>query len=85
LGIAVLAFDPDNIHQMELTVRWLEALGDGRNEWRGQVTYVPTGETHYFRHWSTRFCGAVCRALNWGRANSTSNRQKSTTVSMCVR
>jgi hypothetical protein len=30
---------------------WLEALGDGRSEWRGQVTYVLTGETHYFRQW----------------------------------
>jgi hypothetical protein len=31
-GIVVLAFDPDNIHQMELTVRWVKALGNGRNE-----------------------------------------------------
>jgi hypothetical protein len=30
---------------------WLEALGDGRDEWRGQAVFVPTGETHYFRRW----------------------------------
>jgi hypothetical protein len=31
---------------------WLEALGDDQSEWRGQVTYVLTGETHYFRQWA---------------------------------
>jgi hypothetical protein len=30
---------------------WQEVLGDGRNEWRGQVRYVLTGETYYFRQW----------------------------------
>jgi hypothetical protein len=30
---------------------WVEELGDGRAEWRGQVTYLPTGQTHYFRRW----------------------------------
>jgi len=36
------------------TVRiWSEALGDGRAEWRGQVRYVPSGETRYFRDWPT--------------------------------
>ena len=35
------------------TVRlWSEALGDGRAEWRGQVRYVASGETRYFRDWS---------------------------------
>jgi len=34
------------------TVRlWLEDLGDGRAEWRGQVQHVLSGETHYFREW----------------------------------
>ena len=31
---------------------WLEALGDGRLEWRGQLKHLPTGETRYFREWS---------------------------------
>lgn len=30
---------------------WLEALGDGHSEWRGQFKYVLTGETYYFRQW----------------------------------
>ena len=34
------------------TVRlWLENLGDGRAEWRGQVQHVLSGETRYFREW----------------------------------
>jgi hypothetical protein len=36
------------------TVRlWPEALGDGRAEWRGEVRYVSSGETRYFRDWPT--------------------------------
>lgn len=36
------------------TVRlWAEDLGDGRREWRGQVQHVTSGETHYFREWTT--------------------------------
>jgi hypothetical protein len=31
---------------------WLEALGDDQSEWRGQVTYVLTGETQYFCQWT---------------------------------
>jgi hypothetical protein len=31
---------------------WVEDLGDGRSEWRGQLKHLPTGETHYFRGWS---------------------------------
>ncbi|MDT8305698.1 MAG: hypothetical protein RRC07_07155 [Anaerolineae bacterium] len=30
---------------------WVEELGDGRAEWRGQLTYLPSGETHYLRRW----------------------------------
>jgi hypothetical protein len=30
---------------------WPEALGDDQNEWRGQVRYVTSGETRYFRDW----------------------------------
>jgi len=37
-------------HSHLFTVRlWLEELGDGRAEWRGQVQHVLSGETHYFR------------------------------------
>ncbi len=32
---------------------WLEELGNDHSEWRGKVQYVPTGEVHYFREWST--------------------------------
>lgn len=36
------------------TVRvWLEDLGEGRSEWRGQVQHVLGGETRYFRDWET--------------------------------
>jgi hypothetical protein len=35
------------------TVRlWAEELGDGQTEWRGQVQYVLSGETRYFRDWA---------------------------------
>ena len=44
------------------TVRlWLEDLGDGRAEWRGQVQHVLSGETRYFRDWSTLI--ALLRAM----------------------
>jgi hypothetical protein len=34
------------------TVRlWMEDLGEGRAEWRGQLQHVLSGETHYFREW----------------------------------
>lgn len=36
------------------TVRlWLEELGDGQTEWRGQVQHVLSGKTRYFRDWAT--------------------------------
>ena len=31
---------------------WLEPLGDGHEEWRGQVRFA-AGETRYFRDWDT--------------------------------
>lgn len=37
-------------HLVTLRV-WLEALGNGRSEWRGQAKYVSTGATYYFRSW----------------------------------
>ena len=30
---------------------WLEDLGDGNTEWRGQVKHVLSGEVRYFRDW----------------------------------
>ncbi len=30
---------------------WLEYLGDGKTEWRGQVKHVLSGEVRYFRDW----------------------------------
>ena len=31
---------------------WLEDLGEGRTEWRGQVKHVVSGEVRYFREWN---------------------------------
>ncbi len=55
--------DTSRQHQSHLfTVRlWVENLGDGRAEWRGQVQHVLSGETHYFRDWSRLI--ALLRAL----------------------
>lgn len=30
---------------------WREALGDEQSEWRGEIKYILTGETYYFRRW----------------------------------
>ncbi len=36
------------------TVRvWLEDLGEGQAEWRGEVHEVLSGERRYFRDWPT--------------------------------
>ena len=45
--------DDDQHDRSQLfTVRiWLEELGDGQCEWRGQVRRVTSGETHAFRDW----------------------------------
>ena len=49
-------------HSHLFTVRlWMEDLGDGRAEWRGQVQHVLSGETHYFREWPTLL--ALLRAM----------------------
>jgi hypothetical protein len=32
---------------------WLEDLGNGTTEWRGQVKHVVNGEARYFREWAT--------------------------------
>jgi hypothetical protein len=31
---------------------WLEDVGHGRIEWRGQVKHVLTGQTDHFRDWA---------------------------------
>ena len=39
-------------HSHLFTVRlWVEELGEGETEWRGQVQHVVSGEKHYFRDW----------------------------------
>ena len=32
---------------------WIEGTGDDKTGWRGQVRYVLSGETRYFRDWLT--------------------------------
>jgi hypothetical protein len=45
---------PQPPHTHLFTVRlWLEELGDGQTEWRGQVQHVVSGEIQYFRNWQT--------------------------------
>jgi len=49
-------------HSHLFTVRvWLEDLGDGHAEWRGQVQHVLSRETHYFREWPVLL--ALLRAM----------------------
>jgi hypothetical protein len=42
-------------HQSQLFILrvWLEDLGEGKTEWRGQVKHVMSGEVRYFREWAT--------------------------------
>jgi hypothetical protein len=43
-----------NLHSQLFTVRlWVETLGDGQTEWRGQVQHVVSREKQYFRDWSS--------------------------------
>ena len=45
---------PQPPHTHLFTVRlWLEELGAGQTEWRGEVHHVVSGETRYFRDWPT--------------------------------
>ncbi len=32
---------------------WLECLGDGQTEWRGQLKHVLSSQVRYFRDWPT--------------------------------
>jgi hypothetical protein len=40
---------------------WLEDLGNGQAEWRGQVKNVANGEERYFRQWSV--LGRLLKAM----------------------
>jgi hypothetical protein len=44
------SYQPSHLFSMRL---WPEEMDDGQIEWRGQVQHVLSGETHYFRDWST--------------------------------
>jgi hypothetical protein len=43
---------PSRTHLFTVRV-WLEDLGAGQTEWRGEVQYVVSGEMRYFRDWPT--------------------------------
>ena len=48
--------DNDTAHHRSylFTLRlWSESLSDDQREWRGQIQHVTSGETRYFRNWST--------------------------------
>ena len=42
---------PPHSHLFTLRL-WVEELGEGQTEWRGQVQHVVSGEKHYFRDWA---------------------------------
>jgi hypothetical protein len=43
---------PHHSHLFTLRL-WAEEIGDEQTEWRGEVRHVTSGETRYFRDWST--------------------------------
>lgn len=49
---------------------WVEEVGDGRREIRGQIKQIPNGEIAYFREW------AAMQAFvkRWLRAEETTER-----------
>jgi hypothetical protein len=51
---------PSHTHLFTVRV-WLEDLGAGQREWRGEVHEVVSGESHYFRDWPTLI--AILQAL----------------------
>jgi hypothetical protein len=44
---------PQHQSQLFIVRLWIEDVGDGRAEWRGQVQHVISGEARYFREWPT--------------------------------
>lgn len=57
---------------------WIEDLGDGRTEWRGQVKHVMSGEVRYFRSWSTliRHLKAVLSSAQDTRQNLSTAKKR---------
>ena len=54
LGIHPMDKNQPRSNSHLFTVRlWVEELGNGQTEWRGQVQHVMSGEKRYFRDWST--------------------------------
>jgi hypothetical protein len=50
----VMHKDTGHHHSQLFTLRiWPEHLSDDLVEWRGRVQHVSSGETYYFRDWST--------------------------------
>jgi hypothetical protein len=48
------ANDAPSPHSHLFTVRvWLEELGHGQTEWRGQVQHILSGKSRYFRNWAS--------------------------------
>lgn len=47
---------------------WLEDLAEGKNEWRGQLTIMPSGEVRYFREWPVLIMILQERLASPGRA-----------------
>lgn len=50
VGARTLQWRPDAPFILDVAE---EELGDNQSEWRGQVQHVPSGETRYFREWSS--------------------------------
>ena len=49
-----MSSEPSRRSSQLFTLRlWLEELGEGRAEWRGQLRHVTSGQTCYFRSWSS--------------------------------
>ena len=47
-----MSSEPSRRSSQLFTLRlWLEELGEGRAEWRGQLRHVTSGQTYYFRSW----------------------------------
>jgi hypothetical protein len=45
--------DSSTLHTHLFVIRiWAQDIEDGRQEWRGRVQHVPSGEVHYFREWA---------------------------------
>jgi hypothetical protein len=59
---------------------WLEDLGDGTTEWRGDIECAESREKRYFREWTVLF-EFVMAQLQSARAQEFSVRREKTTFS----